>query len=100
VAAASEFFLQDQLLLLVRHIQRGIFVDSPSRNTRGTQNQKGGGLVGQEVTADAHATNGGEKVTKRLSQKSMKKSTDGELFIVLNEHFGSLLLCRNMIVLP
>ncbi len=38
----------------------------------------------------------GEEATKRLSRKSFKKSTDGELFIVLNEHLGILLSCGNM----
>jgi hypothetical protein len=38
----------------------------------------------------------GEEATKRLSWKSIKKSTDGELFIVLNEHLGILLSCGNM----
>ncbi len=35
-------------------------------------------------------------MTKRLSRRSIKKSTDSELFIVLNEHLGSLLSCDNM----
>ncbi len=103
-------FLPDQLLLPVRHIQHGV-VDSLLRNTRGCLKQKMGVLVGQEVAADANttkgceeqeaaadadATKGGEEVTKRLSWISIKKSTDGELFIVLNEHLGSLLSCDNI----
>jgi hypothetical protein len=53
-------FLPDKLLLPVRHIQRGI-VDLPLRNTRGSQKQKPGVPVGQEVAADADATKGGKE---------------------------------------
>ncbi len=48
------------------------------------------------MAADANATKGGEEVTKRFSQKSMNKSIDSELFMVLNEYLGSLLSCGNM----
>jgi hypothetical protein len=48
------------------------------------------------MAADFDATKGSEAVTKRLSWKSIKISSDGELFIVLNEHPGSLLSCDNM----
>jgi hypothetical protein len=80
-------FLPDKLLLPVRHIQRGV-VDLPLRNTIGCFKQKVGVPVGQEMAADADATKGceeqevaahadatenGEEVTKRLSQKSIKK---------------------------
>ncbi len=98
-----------QLLLLVMHIQHGI-VYSPLKNTRGSQKRMVGVSLGQEVAADADATEGGEEqevaadadatkggegVTKRLGWKSIKKSTHSELIIVFNEHPGSLLSYGN-----
>ncbi len=42
------------------------------------------GCEKQEVAADAGATKGSEEATKRISQKSIEKSTDGELFTTIN----------------
>jgi hypothetical protein len=69
-------FLPDQLLLMVRHIQRGV-VDSSSRNTRGCLKQKVGVPVGQEVAADADTTEGCEE--QEVSADADAKRGDKEM---------------------